>query len=268
VTTDRPLTAGDASAPKVQLVSTPGGRVFVDEADQGSVARALRGKGRYEKVWTTWMQSNVRPGTHALDIGANVGYYTALLATLVGSGGSVIACEPDPQNAALLRRTIAENGFSHVRLVEAAVSDRVGRATLYQDAAWHGVHSLARDNCVNQSDAKVDVATVTVDSLMADHGAAIGFVKIDAQGAEAAVMAGAESLLSQAHATVLLEVWPHGLRTLGGSIAAMSEPFRRHGFASFTFHADRDWGPIAQDVIERRAAGLGTWSSFNLVWVK
>jgi FkbM family methyltransferase len=252
----------------VRAVSTPGGQVFVDEADHGSVARALLGKGRYEKGWTTWVESAVRPGMHALDIGANVGYYTALLASLVGPKGSVVACEPDPGNATLLRRTIAANAFSHVRLVEAAVSDQVGRATLHQDAAWHGVHSLARENCVNQSNLRVDVATVTVDALLADGPGRFDFVKIDAQGAEARILAGATALLRQPHLTVLMEVWPYGLRTLGDSLAAVTDPFHRHGFASFTRHPQDGWGPIDQDAIERWAATLGTWSSFNLVWMK
>jgi len=242
--------------------------VFVDPADQGSVARALLSKGRYEKNWTAWMQQSVGQGLHALDVGANVGYYTVLLATLVGPSGLVVACEPDPGNAALLRRTITENAFTHVRLVEAAVSDHSGRATLFQDASWHGVHSLARDNCVNQSDRSVDVETVTIDGLMAAAGGRFDFLKMDAQGAEARILEGASGFLSQAHATVLMELWPHGLRTLGGSVEAVSAPFRRHGFSSFTFLPDKQWGPIDQPAIDAWAATLGTWSSFNLAWIK
>ena len=78
------------------------------------MARALRNKGRYEKDWTAWMRAHVEPGMQVVDVGANVGYYTVLLASLVRPTGRVIACEPDPGNAALLRRSVAENRFSHV----------------------------------------------------------------------------------------------------------------------------------------------------------
>jgi FkbM family methyltransferase len=257
-----------AAGTTIRLVSTPGGRVYVDEGDRGSVTKALLARGRYEKNWTAWMQSTVRPGMHALDIGANVGYYTALLATLVGREGSVVACEPDPHNCSLLRRTLAENGFAHVRLVEAAVSRSVGRATLYQDAAWHGVHSLARENCVNPGESRVEVATVTIDALLADGPPRFDFVKIDAQGAEADILAGATSLLTQPHATIVMEVWPRGLEALGGSLAGVTAPLRRSGFDSYTFHPDREFGPIDQTAIEQWAAGLGPWSSFNLAWIK
>ena len=160
------MSIGDS---QVRLVATPGGRVYVSENDQGTVARALLTKQEYERDWTRWMQANIGVGSRALDIGANVGYYTALLASLVGPQGSVTACEPDPVNAALLRRTIAENGFTQVHVIQAAVADHVGRQTLYQDEAWHGVHSLAAENIVNPGDRRAEVETVTIDSLSAEH---------------------------------------------------------------------------------------------------
>ena len=55
----------------VRLIETPGGRVFVSDADQGSVARALRNKGRYEKDWTAWMRAHVGPGMQLAPIDAS-----------------------------------------------------------------------------------------------------------------------------------------------------------------------------------------------------
>lgn len=252
----------------VRLVDTPGGRVYVSDADQGSVARALRNKGRYEKDWTAWMRAQITAGMHAVDIGANVGYYTMLLASLVGPEGRVIACEPDPGNAALLRRSVAENHFQQVRVVEAAVTDVEGSATLHQDAAWHGVHSLARENCVNAGETHVEVATTTVDALLAAAGLGADFVKIDAQGAEASILRAAGRLLTQPHARVLIELWPFGVARLGGTLADVILPFLDHGFGAFTLDASRQLASIDRTAIEQRAAALGQWSSFNLLWMK
>ena len=252
----------------IRFVQTPGGRVYVSDADQGSVARALRNKGRYEKDWTAWMRANITAGMHALDIGANVGYYTVLLASLVGPEGRVIACEPDPGNAALLRRSVAENQFSQVHVVEAAVTDAEGRATLHQDAAWHGVHSLARENCVNAGGAQVEVATTTVDALLSGAGHGADFVKIDAQGAEAGILRTASRLLTQARAQVLMELWPFGVARLGGTLADVIHPFLDHGFSAWTLDASRQLVAIDRATIEERSAALGQWSSFNLLWMK
>lgn len=253
--------------PGIRLVETPGGRLFVSDADQGSVARALRNKGRYEKGWTAWMRANVGAGMHVVDVGANIGYYTVLLASLVGPTGRVVACEPDPGNATLLRRSVVENRFVHVQVVEAAVSDAEGRATLHQDSAWHGVHSLARANCVNPGDGQVEVATVSLDWL-ARGAADVDFVKIDAQGAEADILRGARRLLGQAHARVLMEIWPFGIRGLGGSLDAVVTPFVEHGFRAWTMERSHELAPIGADTIVERAAALATWSSFNVLWTK
>jgi len=252
----------------IRLIETPGGRVFVSDADQGSVARSLRTKGRYEKDWTAWMREHVRPGMRVVDVGANIGYYTVLLASLVGPSGRVIACEPDPGNAALLRRSVAENGFSHVAVVEAAVTGSEGHATLYQDNAWHGVHSLAHQNTVNPGDGRVEVTTVTLDGLIGDAGAGIDFVKMDAQGAESDILRGARQLLGQAHARLLIEVWPFGIRGLGGTVSALVETLASSGFSAWTMEQSHELAAIDARVIEERAAALGTWSSFNLLWVK
>lgn len=254
--------------PGVRMVETAGGRVFVSDADQGSVARALRNKGRYETDWTAWVRAHVGPGMHVVDVGANIGYYTVLLASLVGPTGRVIACEPDPGNAALLRRSVAENSFGHVAVVEAAVAGTDGHATLYQDTSWHGVHSLARENTVNPGDGRVDVATVTLDALLRDAPGDVDFVKMDAQGAESDILRGARRLLDQAHARLLMEVWPFGIRGLGGSVSALVETLRSSGFSAWTMEKSRELAPIGAGEIEDRAAALGTWSSFNLLWVK
>jgi FkbM family methyltransferase len=253
---------------RTRLVTTPGGRIFVDEGDAGTVARALLSKGRYEEKWTRWLQGVVRPGMHALDVGANVGYYTALLAQLVGPDGRVVACEPDPHNCSLLRRTVAENGFTNVDIFAGAVSHEAGRATLYQDRAAHGVHSLGQRNIVNAGPGRIDIETVTVDELIARGGRGFDFVKLDAQGAEGRILAAAGRLLAQPHALVLIEVWPHGLATFGDTVGSIVEPFVQQGFTGHTFGAGRVWAPIDPAAIAARAATLGTWSSFNLAWVK
>ena len=253
---------------RARLVPTPGGRIFVDEGDTGTVARALLRKGRYEEKWTRWLQQVVGPGMHALDVGANVGYYTVLLAQLVGPDGRVVACEPDPHNCGLLRRTVAENGFANVEVLDAAVSHAVGRATLYQDQTAHGVHSLELGNIVNAGPGTVEVPTVTIDDLVARRGHGFDLVKLDAQGAEGRILAAAGQFLAQPNALVLIEVWPHGLATFGDTLDSVVEPFVRHGFTGYTFGTDRAWGPVDPPAIAARAGTLGTWSSFNLAWVK
>jgi len=86
-----------------------GVRLFVDLADQMIGMNII--KGRYEKDETAFVQRTVKPGQCALDLGANIGFYTMLLAGAVGPEGKVYAFEPLAENADLLERSMAENHF-------------------------------------------------------------------------------------------------------------------------------------------------------------
>ncbi len=101
-------------------------KMYVDLRDTG-FAPHLMFEGYWEYWITDFMWRNVKPGQVAVDVGANHGYYTLLLADLVGPGGKVHAFEPNPRLAELLDRNIAVNGFWHVAEARAAAAgDRDG----------------------------------------------------------------------------------------------------------------------------------------------
>src|SRR5206468_1983978 len=64
---------------------------------------------------------------HAIDIGANVGDWTAAVLRATHDRAEVLCLEPDPRNAAVLRSRF--EGQEFVRVLEAAVSDRAGDVT-------------------------------------------------------------------------------------------------------------------------------------------
>lgn len=84
--------------------------------------------GSYELEAQQLVIQTVRPGMVAFDIGAHVGFYTLLLAELVGPAGQVIAFEPAPLNIHYLREHIRLNRFANVTVIEAAVADSGGFA--------------------------------------------------------------------------------------------------------------------------------------------
>src|ERR1700722_172759 len=76
------------------------------------------------------LQDFVEPGQVVYDVGANIGFFTLLLARLVGPRGRVFAFEPMPENAAALRHIVALNGLDNVTVVEKAMSSESGTAQL------------------------------------------------------------------------------------------------------------------------------------------
>ena len=78
----------------------------------------------------------------AVDVGANLGYYTLLFAELVGPKGQVYAFEPVPYNASLLNRSVRANGYTNVIAVAKAVSNATGATTLHLNAGNFGNHTI------------------------------------------------------------------------------------------------------------------------------
>lgn len=141
-------------------------------------------------------------GGVALDLGANVGFFTLVCAALVGDEGRVVAFEPLPANAAALRRNVELNVLDHVTVVEAAVTDYEGVTTLTIGDSDQEA-SIALEN---RGDQAIDVQTVTLDAEMRRRGLAPTLVKIDVEGAEEAVIRGALELLREHRPVVLCEV--------------------------------------------------------------
>jgi FkbM family methyltransferase len=164
----------------------------------------------------------IRPGDRCLDVGANIGAHTVRLARLAGPAGEVIAIEPDPELVRRNSRNLELNGL-RARLLTAAASDRAGqRVTLYR--ATDADSNRARASLHHQdylTGPAVQVETVTVDAAAGDgaardgaaeSGAArdrpVALIKIDVEGHEAAVVAGAAATIARYHPAIVFEYAP------------------------------------------------------------
>jgi FkbM family methyltransferase len=90
----------------------------------------------------TVIAERLRPGMVFYDLGANIGLFTLMAARIVAESGKVFSFEPDPENAARLRRNIAHNQFQNVTVIEAGVWSSSGRFNFVDggssspDRAW------------------------------------------------------------------------------------------------------------------------------------
>jgi FkbM family methyltransferase len=162
----------------------------------------------FQEPRPSWLLDHlVRPGSKCVDAGANVGLYTCGLARLVGSEGLVIAIEPHPTAAALLRSSVAANGFEDRVVIEQLALNRAGVSQtplfLYQES------ELA--STVVESDHHIWVPAATLDDIVGRQRIdGINFAKVDVERAEEQVLAGAEQLLSKgAIDCILIELLAH-----------------------------------------------------------
>jgi len=184
--------------------------------------------GVYEKGETAFVQRSLQSGMTVLDIGANVGYYTALATRAVGPSGRVIALEPDPQSFEYLEQTIAANKVGNVNAFQCAAADHEAKMTLHISKDNRG------DNRLYEPDPKWPKITVTArpaDDVLKESGiGSVDFIKIDVQGFEASVINGLQNTLAQSKKlTLLAEFWPKGLSDAGSDPKEFLERLRDHG---------------------------------------
>jgi FkbM family methyltransferase len=122
-----------------------------------------------------WMGIDLdRPRDLVVDGGAHVGTFTAMAAL---HAAKVVAVEPTPTTAALLRDNMARNGLDHVQVVEGALWPTAGTVDLHDN-------TLSSASSVIGGEATgVSVPTVTLGQLVEDHGT-IDLLKLDIEGAE------------------------------------------------------------------------------------
>lgn len=102
-----------------------GGLRFALDPQDGSVAPFIL-DNNFEPHVTAVLADRCRPGFRAVDVGANVGYHTIRLASLVGPSGSVLAVEANPDNCSLLLAAIEENELRNVTLLPVALGRQRG----------------------------------------------------------------------------------------------------------------------------------------------
>jgi FkbM family methyltransferase len=189
-----------------------------------------------------------------VDIGVNKGDFSLQAARLMGDRGTVHAFEPEPQNCAWIRRSIARNGYSCITLHELALSDSEATADLHLGST-SGTHTLV-PGVPRRAGGVVGVRTRRLDDVLAEAGCTeVDVVKIDVEGAEEAVLRGAEStLLGGPRLALLIDLHPPLVES-----AAVCAWLEERGFSLRQPHdLDSPMGPVDNSIGEAIAL-RGTW---------
>lgn len=147
----------------------------------------------------------VREGMVVYDIGANVGFFSVLLARLVGPSGQVFAFEPVPANAEQIRYNARANSFSNVQVHTVAVSDSDGVAGFrLTDFSTTGKFSALGPGTGH---TEILVPTRQLDRMVfSAEIPAPALIKLDAEGAEPAILKGAAQVLAKIRPILLIEL--------------------------------------------------------------
>jgi FkbM family methyltransferase len=192
---------GESLGPRVLFGRTPSGSPIALLMADYQHRHLYFFAGEYEPEVSALVSALVRPGDTVFDVGANAGYFSLLARDL---GARAFAFEPNPVALRLLRRSVAADGRG-VTVIASACSDRDGTATLYP----HSIDNTGMSSVTKPGARKIRVATVALDGFAESRGLAPALLKIDVEGHELAVIAGAEGILRNARPVAVIETACH-----------------------------------------------------------
>lgn len=215
-------------------VEVEGASLLVDARDLG-VASFLITTGTYEPFELSLIRRLLRPGACVVDVGANFGYYSVLVAQAVGARGRVYCFEPAPDNFEILRRNIHRNGLAdRVTAYATALSNETREGWLFLHPRNQGDHRIVAGP--SERRATVRVAVSRLDDVL-PRGTPVDLIKMDVQGAEMLALQGMQRVLDENRDLALvMEFWPRAIRRSGCEPLEFAEFVRIHQFATYRIH--------------------------------
>jgi FkbM family methyltransferase len=183
------------------------------DIDYGWIRLLYSGDGDWQEVYyhqrqAEWREkelavfrSLVPPGSTVVDVGANLGFITAILSDLVGSLGTVVAFEPSSRTFAKLQRTIQMNGLLNVHAINAGCGDHPETLELRGLTGSSGNASIVGEGPVREC-----IQVVRLDDVPQLKGRPIELIKVDTEGFEPRVLDGARRLIADNKPILYLEM--------------------------------------------------------------
>ena len=186
--------------------------LYVMPHDYG-ISRDLYYYGAREENACREYLRHIQPGQTVIEVGANIGYYTCLLAEKMQGRGRLFAIEPDDRNLELLKLNLRQNKMDHwVSVHSCAISNQAGEATLHI-AAKSNLNTLVKTGehaAVNQYLGEKKISIITLDDFLDQQGVPhgdVGAIRMDIEGHEYEVFEGMKkTLAASANLILFLEI--------------------------------------------------------------
>jgi FkbM family methyltransferase len=189
----------------------------------------------WEPEETAFFISRLHAGDTVLDIGANIGWFSLVAAKHIGPTGVIHAFEPRPVTYSMLAKTIALNGLRDlVHLWEYALSDEAGDLMINWAANTDnpGNSFVTKDKTGPAGHESARVRAVRLDELLPDIAPDV--IKIDVEGAEPMVFAGAVNALKRRRPIILSELFPDQLMKVSGKTPVQYiQQMEEYGYACY-----------------------------------
>ena len=177
----------------------------------------------------------LREGDVAVDGGANIGFFSVLMAKLVGPSGNVLAFEPGTNNRDKLLGNIALNKLENVEVIEAALWHRRDPCLHFHLCEDSGENSVWKSEFAL---SEVLVAGVQLSDYMRDRARKVRLIKLDVEGSEQHALEGAYMHLGWHVPYVVCELNVPALKRCGHTQVSLRKLMLNFGYDMFVLHAD------------------------------
>jgi FkbM family methyltransferase len=235
------------------------------DTDRPSITVRGLAAGSYEQPIADLFATTLRPGMAVLDIGAHIGYFSLVASRHVGPTGHIWSFEPDPVNRASLERNVEANEVADlVTVVPYAVASAGGECVLYRVAGDTGSSTVYPRG--QSGGERVAVTSTSLDAWAESEGwPAVDLVKVDAEGAEGAVLAGMTQLIERNPGVVLvLEFQADALEAAGESPMAFLSSLMAVGAGGVELLDYRGTRPLNEYASLAGLVRRSRWSPLNL----
>ena len=214
-----------------RVVESNIGLMILPTHSDNTISPTIISTGEWEPLESMLVRNLLREGDFVIDIGANFGWYSLLMAEIVGDNGIVIALEPEQENFEILRKNVLLQKKPHIiKTLNMAAHSSDDESVLIKSPENKGDHRVFMGD--NDADEDVydegnwdtqKIKTIKLDSLIKqlpkrlyrdlnyELKNPIRLIKMDTQGAEYHIFKGAEKTLELTE-YVITELWPYGLR--------------------------------------------------------
>lgn len=191
--------------------------------------------GNYEEMTAATIRACLSPGDAAVDIGANIGFFSLLMATCVGPSGAVWAFEPIPATNQRLRQNVAMNRITTITVRNEAIAEDNADRLIYSGTTDHSGVAGFRPVVGSMQSQTVPVRRLT---SCLPPGTRPRLIKIDVEGAEFLVLEGMRDLLDTHKPDIVLEMSEEYLPAMGSSPTAICEYLAGFGYRMYWIDGD------------------------------
>lgn len=240
-------------------IRTDYGYLLVPIEDENLIFSMVETAGRLEAGTLAVIVALLRPGDFVLDVGANVGTLCLPAARSVGPRGRVLAVEPTPRTAAVLRRSLTLNAVEGwVEVLQYAAGEGEGQGRLAVSS------TLTHNSLLPLADTLdyVEVAIRPLDACVPQNQA-VDLVKLDVEGAELQAWRGMRRIIAESPGlAVIVEFGPSHLQRAGIAIADWLQELQAPGFT--VWEIEERFGRLRP----LRQEGLADVFSMNLLLLR